>query len=158
MQATKSRPQFVWFLLLKSTCTWFKQKILFPILTIKFIFDIIPCITIMAPQVRLKLHDPFKTLNDIFEHNIHPPEIRNAWAQIRIHCLTASCSSANAPNDILITTALWQIHKRLLLIEKSLSTYQNTANVSLSYADALKAPAPATRALSEKLVPRRLLN
>ncbi len=39
-----------------------------------------------------------------------------------------------------------------------MSAYQNTAKASLSYAGAVKNPAPAARALSEKFVPSRLLN
>jgi hypothetical protein len=37
------------------------------------------------------------------------------------------------------------------------SAHQNTAKPSLSYADAVKNPAPVARALSEKFVPSRLL-
>jgi hypothetical protein len=107
----------------------------------------------MAPLVRPQLHNPSKTLNNFFQHHIPPPEIRNAWAHIRIHLLTSSPSSANASNDPLITATLEQIHERLLLIEKSVSAHQNTAKPSLSYADAVKNPAPVARALSEKFVP-----
>jgi hypothetical protein len=112
----------------------------------------------MAPQALPKLHNTSKTLNDFFQHHIPPPELKNAWAQIRNHLLTASPSSANAPNDPLITMALEKIHEQLLLIEKSVSTHQNTAKPSPSYADAIKTLAPATCALSEKFVPSRLLN
>ena len=45
-----------------------------------------------------------------------------------------------------------------MLIQKSVSAPQNTAKPVLSYADAVKTPAPAARALSEKFVPSRLLN
>jgi hypothetical protein len=84
--------------------------------------------------------------------------MRNAWAQIRIHLLTSSPSSANELNEPLITAALGKIHEPLLLRKMSVSAYQNTANPSLSYADAVKNPTPAARALTEKFVPSRLLN
>jgi hypothetical protein len=86
-----------------------------------------------------------------------PPEIRNTWAQIRIHLLFSSPSSANAPNNPLIIAALEKIHERLLLIEKSMSAHPNTAQLSLSYTNAVKNPAPAALALLEKFVPCRLL-
>jgi hypothetical protein len=135
-----------------------KTKPFFPIFTTQFTLNIIPCITVMAPQAQPQLHNASKTLNDFFQHHISPPEIRNAWAHIRIHLLTSSPSSASAPNDPLITAALEKIHERLLLIEKSLSAHQNTAKPSLSYADAVKNPAPVARTLSEEFVPSRLLN
>jgi hypothetical protein len=109
-----------------------KKKTLFPIFTTHSIFITTPCVTVVAPQARPRLHDASESLNDFFQHHIPPPEIRNAWAQIRIHLLTASPSSANAPNDPLMTMALEKIHEQLLLMEKSVSTHQNTAKPSLS--------------------------
>jgi hypothetical protein len=46
----------------------------------------------------------------------------------------------------------------LLLIEKSVFAHQNIAKPSLSYAEAVKNPAPAAHALPEKFVPSRLDN
>ncbi len=70
----------------------------------------------MAPQARPQLHDASKTLNDFIQHHIPLPEIRTAWAQIRIYLLTPS-----APNNPPISAALDKIHERLVLIEKSVS-------------------------------------
>jgi hypothetical protein len=112
----------------------------------------------MAPQAQSQLHDAFKTLNDFFLHHIPPPDIRNAWTQIRIHLLTTSSFSANTPNDPQITAALDQVHERLLLIEKSVSFSQNTAKPPVSYADAVTIPPLAARVPTKKFVPSRLLN
>jgi hypothetical protein len=112
----------------------------------------------MAPSARPQLHDASKTLNDFFQHHIPPPEIRSAWAQIKILLLTSSPPSADAPTNPPISAALDKIHERLLLIEKSVSVPQNTAKPLLSYADAVKIPPPAAPVPIEKFVPGRLLN
>jgi hypothetical protein len=62
-----------------------------------------------------------KTVNDFFLHHIPPPEIRQAWAQIRIHLLTSSTPPTAPSTNAAANEALEKIHEQLLLIEKSVS-------------------------------------
>ncbi len=116
------------------------------------------CSMNMAPQARSPLHDAFKTLNSFSLLHIPPPNIRNAWTQIRIYLLTTRSTSANTSSNPPLTAALDKIHKRLLLIENSVSVLQNTAKTPLSYVDTVKTPPPAARVPTEKFMPSRLLN
>jgi hypothetical protein len=135
-----------------------KKENLFPIFTTQSGFPITPCVTAITSQARPQLCNASKTHNDIFQYHIPHSEIRDAWAQIKIHLLTSGPSPANASTDPPITSTLDKIHEQLLLIQKSVSVSLNTAKPSLSYADAIKTPPPAADVPTEKFVPSRLID
>jgi hypothetical protein len=97
----------------------------------------------MTSQAKPSVNDASKTITEFFHHHVPPLEIRTAWAQLRIHLLTAVAPQPSTPTPAPITEALEKIQERLVLIEKRVAAPQNTATSPLSYADAARMPPPS---------------